>query len=417
MTEPISRYAPGDWIAAVTQDAWLLAEATPDARVETCWLELRATKPDVEAHAAADVVLEELLQAKAGGSAGIALVYRMADATRVVVHGSAVAEITDAEGDVCVIRQEEGERTLTGGPIGVRLASSIDAVCDSAATLPIESGVVMASVVSYVDEMAARALKPVPQPAAEPASDEAEAYLDDFMEPADGRTQIVEASDLDWMSAPSEPTTTETAVLPAPVAAPEPLPEPSPELTQAAPLPEPAFVPPVTPPLPPPPPPLPQTMFGTTDQPLVTALRCPAGHLTPTESIHCRVCGAAVAPQEAVTVPRPCLGRLRLSNGEVYLLDRDAVFGRKPEIPPGRPGPRPNAIVLTDDRDVSRNHVEIRLDGWRVLALDLGSMNGTQLAGPNLAPRLLPPRTAQEIVPGSVLTLAPDVWIYFEEER
>jgi pSer/pThr/pTyr-binding forkhead associated (FHA) protein len=129
------------------------------------------------------------------------------------------------------------------------------------------------------------------------------------------------------------------------------------------------------------------------------------------------VCRAAIAPQEPVTVARPCLGRLRLSNGEIYLLDRDAVFGRKPEIPAGRPGPRPNAIVLTDDRDVSRNHIEIRLDGWRVLALDLGSMNGTQLAGPNLAPRLLPPGTAQEIAPGSVLTLAPDVWIYFEEEQ
>ncbi|WP_034268739.1 FHA domain-containing protein [Actinospica robiniae] len=160
----------------------------------------------------------------------------------------------------------------------------------------------------------------------------------------------------------------------------------------------------------------PQPGFGVSDQPLVAAVYCPYGHLTPAGSTQCRRCRTAVAPQEPFTITRPCLGRLRLSNGEIYPLDRDVVFGRRPEVPVGRPGPQPNAIALTDDRDVSRSHVEIRLDGWRVLAVDLGSVNGTQLAWPNLAPQPLPPRTELEIVPGCALILAPDVWIHFEED-
>lgn len=417
MTESISRYVPGTWLALVAAGAWLLADAASDVRVEKCWLELRDSEPD--SGAGADAVLEELQRRNAADSGGFAFVHRTDGATRVVVCGTAIAEITGADGRVRVVRQEDGSLTLPGDPIGVRLVSSIDGVREAAAALPIESGVVMASAVEYVDE-AAMASRPVPDRVVEQDSGDAhDAYLDDFMEPGDDQTQIVEAADLDWMSSPSEPR--------AAVSAPEPMP-PLPEQTLAASLPEPALAHPEpapvsAPPLPPNPTPLPPqtpnqppTMFGATDQPLVVAVRCPSGHLTPAESIYCRVCRAAVPSQEPVTVARPSLGRLRLSNGEVYLLDRDAVFGRKPEIPAGRPGPRPNAIVLTDDRDVSRNHIEIRLDEWRVLALDLGSMNGTQLTGPNLAPRLLVPGTAQEIMPGSVLTLAPDVWIYFEEE-
>ncbi|MBR7828545.1 FHA domain-containing protein [Actinospica sp. MGRD01-02] len=448
MTESISRYLPGSWMAFVTAGAWLLADTASEVRLEKCWLELRQTGQGVEV--AAEAMLEELKRATAAG-AGFAIVYQTQSGTRVVVHGAVVAEITGADGVVCVVRQENGSQTLPGEPVAVRLASSTDDVRGDVATLPIESGIVMASALEYVDEEAARSVEqaePVQPQAAGRESDEA--YLDDFMEPGDARTYIVEASDLDWMSSPSGRSVPAPASAPAaepeprsertlePEAEPEPgpalepeavwpgapiaRPSPSPlEQTLVAPLPEPATPPdvpaPLLAPISPSFPPQQPMMFGATDQPLVTALRCPSGHLTSTESIFCRVCRAAVAPQEPVTVARPCLGRLRLSNGEIYLLDRDAVFGRKPEIPAGRPGPRPNAIALTDDRDVSRNHVEIRLDGWRVLALDLGSMNGTQLAGPNLAPRLLPPGTAQEIVPGSVLTLAPDVWIYFEEER
>lgn len=389
MTEPITRHVPGTWMALVTARAWLLVDG--------------------------------------GSSGGFAFACVKDDMTRVVVRGPAVAEITGADGGVRVVRQEDGSQNLPGVAIGVRLASSIDGVRGDASALPGESGVFTASMVEYVDEAAVR------ERVVERDSDEA--FLDDFMEPAGGRTQIVEASDLDWMSGPSQPPV--SAPEPTPPSKPEPEPErepePEPELPPAPPIPElmpptpeqtlAAPLPPLPDPVIPPPPPMPPlpaqppSLFGATDQPLVTALRCPSGHLTSTESIFCRVCRAAVSSQEPVTVARPCLGRLRLSNGEVYLLDRDAVFGRKPEIPAGRPGPRPNAIALTDDQDVSRNHVEIRLDGWRVLALDLGSMNGTQLVGPNLAPRLLPPGTAQEIVPGSVLTLAPDVWIYFEDER
>ena len=491
MTEqPKSRYQPGSWIAVVgAAGAGLLVDAAPSGPwIARCWLALGQAEPDT------DAALEEVLRATAadGASGGFVFVHTTADSTRVAVRGRAVAEITDSDGVVRLVRHEDGaglteltELTLPGEHVGVRLVSAIDGGRSDAdlACLPIGSGVVMASVVEYAREVAASAPRPVSsapveplveplpvepliEPIAEPAADQA--YLDDFMEPGHSvaaapeqppardplesttQARVVEAADLDWMSRPADDAVPEPArtLPPEPVApqrepavsAPEaglepqpvaPVQQPAPPVvSMSVPMPaalaesfddfrpgppSPMPVRPVPAPAPTPTPPSP--MFGATDQPLVQAVRCPSGHLTSAESAWCRVCRAAVHPQETVTVARPSLGRLRLSNGEVYALDRDAVFGRKPEIPVGRPGPRPNAIALTDDRDVSRSHLEIRLDGWRVLALDLGSMNGTRLAGPNLAPQLLPSGTAQEIGPGSVLTLAPDVWIYFEEDQ
>jgi FHA domain len=158
-------------------------------------------------------------------------------------------------------------------------------------------------------------------------------------------------------------------------------------------------------------PPLPA---GGADQPLVLAVRCPSGHLNEDRAANCRMCGQSVPAQQAEAVPRPRLGRLRLSNGESYPLDRGVIFGRGPTVPAGQAGPRPNAIKLSDDRDVSRNHVEIRLDGWRVLAVDLGSANGTLLSGPNLAAQRLRPGEEEVVEPGSIITLAPDVWITYE---
>ena len=55
------------------------------------------------------------------------------------------------------------------------------------------------------------------------------------------------------------------------------------------------------------------------------------------------------------------------------------------------------------------------LDGWRVLVVDLGSRNGTELTRALDQPgQSLQALQQYELEPGMVISLAPDVWIAYE---
>jgi len=149
--------------------------------------------------------------------------------------------------------------------------------------------------------------------------------------------------------------------------------------------------------------------------PTVWAVTCPRGHLTPAYAAVCRVCAAALPDdQTPVEVPRPTLGRLVLSSGGAVALDRDAVFGRAPSSPIADPAQRPNLVRLTSSEEVSRRHVEVRLDGWQVLVRDLGSANGTMLTLPGGRVQQLRAQEDYPLEPGTVITLAEVVSITFE---
>ena len=154
---------------------------------------------------------------------------------------------------------------------------------------------------------------------------------------------------------------------------------------------------------------------GGTDRSVVLAVVCPAGHPSPPRSPSCRACRVPLADQQPRAVARPALGRLRLSTGEVHVLDRGFLLGRSPVPRPGTVGPEPNVLrLISRDGDVSRTHAEIRLEGWQVIVADLGSTNGTYLSAPGLPPRVLSGGEEQVIEPGCVVTLAHDVWIAYE---
>jgi pSer/pThr/pTyr-binding forkhead associated (FHA) protein len=109
------------------------------------------------------------------------------------------------------------------------------------------------------------------------------------------------------------------------------------------------------------------------------------------------------------------LGVLRLSTGVAVPLDRGALFGRKPEIQKGPPGERPHVIQLASPgQDISRNHLELKLDGWHVVLKDLHSTNGTEIAIPGRPPQRL--RGGEEVLipPGTVVTLADEVSFVYE---
>lgn len=155
-----------------------------------------------------------------------------------------------------------------------------------------------------------------------------------------------------------------------------------------------------------------QTFSG----PSVLAVLCSSGHPTPPHGDRCRVCGTGIPPQEPFTMPRPPLGVLRLSTGDVVTLDRSVLLGRAPKLGEGLAAhDRPHVVkVPSPERDVSRNHVEVILEGWHVLIRDLGTTNGTTVTLPGDTPVRLRANDQQVLEPGSLVSMADEVSFTFE---
>ena len=150
--------------------------------------------------------------------------------------------------------------------------------------------------------------------------------------------------------------------------------------------------------------------------PVVPALICPAGHLNPPSETTCRRCGAAL-PRDPALVPRPVLGALRLSLGDVIALDRDVVMGRNPRTDfAGHDGEeRPHVVKLPSaDGDISRTHLRVTLDGWHVMVTDLNSTNGTLVTLPGRDAEQLRPGEPVPIRPGTLVTLAEGIDFRYE---
>ena len=149
--------------------------------------------------------------------------------------------------------------------------------------------------------------------------------------------------------------------------------------------------------------------------PTVKAVRCPAGHLSPAHANVCRICQTELAPQGAFTAPRPVLGSIRLSTGDIVTLDRGVVLGRAPEGQGGNDPDRPHVVKLASpEKDISRTHLEVRLDGWHVLVTDLDSVNGTVVTPPGQPPQRLRANDPLAIEPGTVVSLADEVTFVYE---
>jgi len=150
--------------------------------------------------------------------------------------------------------------------------------------------------------------------------------------------------------------------------------------------------------------------------PVVPGLLCPSGHVNPPSGATCRRCGAPL-PHDPVPVPRPVLGVLRLSFGDVITLDRGVLMGRNPRTDFAGTGneERPHVVKLPSaDGDISRTHLRVTLDGWHVLVTDLNSTNGTLVTLPGHDPQQLRPGEPMLIQPGTVVTLAEGIDFRYE---
>jgi len=157
---------------------------------------------------------------------------------------------------------------------------------------------------------------------------------------------------------------------------------------------------------------------GDPGRPLVPAVLCPQGHPSPPHLDRCRTCDREIPPQEPSPTPRPPLGVLRVSTGAVVPLDRGVLLGRAPRSSEDVPvSERPHVLRVGGvDRDISRNHAEVVIEGWRVLVRDLGSTNGTTVTLPGQEPVRLRRSQDQELEPGSVIDLAGEVSLTYDPE-
>ncbi|MFJ6456489.1 hypothetical protein [Paenarthrobacter sp. NPDC091669] len=149
--------------------------------------------------------------------------------------------------------------------------------------------------------------------------------------------------------------------------------------------------------------------------PSVLARVCSQGHANPPTYPQCSVCGTALSG-DAQQVQRPRLGRMRLSTGELIDLDQSLIIGRQPSVSRVQGGTMPRLVqVESPGGDISRSHVEVRLEGWHVMLCDLKATNGTVLIREGQAPRRLAQNEMAILLDGDIAELGDDISLRFEE--
>ncbi len=153
---------------------------------------------------------------------------------------------------------------------------------------------------------------------------------------------------------------------------------------------------------------IPIASFPSTRGPQVLASFCAAGHPNPPQRVQCYECDAPVSGQPQL-VERPQLGWLRITGGETVPLHGPVVAGRNPRST-AFSSPEPPRLIALPHRHISSNHIAFILEGWSVLARDLGSSNGSYLRRHGNPPVRLPENDTL-LVPGDVIDLGHGVFI------
>ncbi len=143
----------------------------------------------------------------------------------------------------------------------------------------------------------------------------------------------------------------------------------------------------------------------------VLASMCHEHHPNPPQSAQCRICGRAVDGGVA-RIPQPMIGRLHTSMGESVDLTGPVIVGRNPRASRFQGSQIPRLLSLPFAH-ISGSHLELRVDGWSLLAVDLNSTNGTFLRRGDAPPKRIPD-SPTPLYAGDVLDFGDDVKITFE---
>jgi FHA domain len=156
----------------------------------------------------------------------------------------------------------------------------------------------------------------------------------------------------------------------------------------------------------------------TDARPQVWGGDCKNGHFNDPLAQYCWLCGIGMGQHSILyrLGPRPPLGLLLLDDGTVLRLDTDYLIGRDPErTAEVRSGEARPARVDDRSGSVSRRHLRVRLNGWYVELMDLGSVNGSYLLDPG--PERIPAHQPVRIRPGTVVRLGASRTFRFESHR
>ncbi|WP_424531866.1 FHA domain-containing protein [Sphaerisporangium viridialbum] len=156
-------------------------------------------------------------------------------------------------------------------------------------------------------------------------------------------------------------------------------------------------------------------------RPMVYGVDCKNDHFNDPRVPYCAVCGIALVQRTLVPYKgeRPPLGVLLLDDGLTLRLDSDYLLGRDPErAPEVTSGEARPARVTSPDGSVSRRHLRVRLDGWDVNLIDLGSVNGTQVQPPG-DPNFydIPPNEPVPVLPGTTVRIGVSRTMRYESHR
>lgn len=121
----------------------------------------------------------------------------------------------------------------------------------------------------------------------------------------------------------------------------------------------------------------------------------------------------------AVTVPLPHeeagrhpVSTIRIGTHEPIPLDVPTYIGRRPSAPRIMGGRVPRLVMVPSPaHEVSATHVEIHQEGATVVAVDLGSTNGTVVTHPGGAPMTLRQGESVVLVAGSVVDIGDGIRI------
>lgn len=144
------------------------------------------------------------------------------------------------------------------------------------------------------------------------------------------------------------------------------------------------------------------------DAPVAKGHLCSRGHLNDPRSHFCVLCGIRMNERTGVLVTgaRPPLGLLVFDSGATYTVDAEYVIGRMPVVDERVRAGTLRSITIDDPTGaVSRVHAEVRLDGWDVTVVDVGSSNGTSVAPPGQEWMQLVPQEPHRLEPGTRVRL------------
>jgi hypothetical protein len=126
----------------------------------------------------------------------------------------------------------------------------------------------------------------------------------------------------------------------------------------------------------------------------------------------------SVDPVAALVPAAAAYLSVRLSTGQVLVLDRPVVIGRKPSVSRVSGTDMPQLVVVPSPTlDISRAHLEVRASGDGAVVVDLRSMNGSVVTLPGGEQQLLRDGGELAIPPGTRLDIGDGVAVFLDDLR